>query len=129
MKNYNLKIRAFVCFKATCLLCGFDSNNFVIKILIFFSIKDEDDSNEWESLNEDSDGSDEDADKPEMEDLETEDFDEEGSISGSDEEELEPSPPKKKKSQKMGKKSKSDDLQSLLASADDFAALIGKSNF
>ena len=64
-----------------------------------------------------------------MEDLETEDFDEEGSISGSDEEELEPSPAKKKKSQKMGKKSKSDDLQSLLASADDFAALIGESNF
>ena len=64
-----------------------------------------------------------------MEDLETEDFDEEGSISGSDEEELKPSPAKKKKSQKMGKKSKSDDLQSLLASADDFAALIGESNF
>ncbi len=66
------------------------------------------DGQEWESLDgEDSD---------DEEELEKEDFDDE---EGSDEE-LEPPPVKKSKK----KASKSDDLQSLLASADEFSALI-----
>ena len=77
-------------------------------------------------MGEDSDGSVDGEKTLDGEDLETEDFDEENiAFSDDDDDDLEPVSAKKSKfSMKKAPKSKANDMQSLLASADDFSAMI-----
>ena len=78
-------------------------------------------------MGEDSDGSVDGEKTLDGEDLETENFDDEENIafSDDDDDDLEPAPTKKSKfSMKKAPKSKANDMQSLLASADDFSAMI-----